>query len=278
MRKNIFLPIFILTIIVSNIQGQNYHPLPDSNVIWITELYQGVSIPNSYFIDFTGPDTIINSLKYRQLFCTEGSHVLPQPLTGDYEGAYRNDTNGKVFVVPANSIQEYCLYDFSKVPGDTIKNIPVVYFCPIYISMFRNGIVDSVKFDTLGTRTLKKMYLTITGLGNQIWMEWVGSQHGGFAPCDFDTEGLFCMSYNDTIYYQGSYHSFLGLEYDYIYSPGKCDTIVVSEINEINNNKGFQIYPNPANEKIMINNFDYQNHDISIFNLFGECEIGRAHV
>ncbi len=46
-------------------------------------------------------------------------------------------------------------------------------------------------------------------------------------------------------------------------------------INEINNKEGFQIYPNPAIDRIVIVYNKSRNTNISLYNILGECKLQR---
>lgn len=99
-------------------------PFPLSNATWVNTFYT---------YTFNPPNPIPNAeLTHVSNYCVNGEDTLIQSITytkvwycgGLYKGALRDD-NGTVYFVPANSTDEYLLYDFNAQQGQTLTNVYV---------------------------------------------------------------------------------------------------------------------------------------------------------
>ena len=129
MKIPIFLFCFFVIESLCTAQSTIYHPFPTSNSIWREQLgtYQCSCKDYQHFIS---GDTLINGLVYQKIrrsganlaeniqgFCT--SQIVNH--FNEYIGAYRNDSlNKKVYMVLADSVNEYLLYDFDLKLWDTL--------------------------------------------------------------------------------------------------------------------------------------------------------------
>lgn len=204
--------IFILLVFtVANLQvrAQEYLPLPDSNAKWIMvngDGWGGEDYTDLVLANFKD-DTVINSLDYIK--------ITTRYYTGQghYAGAFRNGEPGKIYYVPASSIEEYILFDFTANAGDTVNN--VAYHSEGWGGEFvgaYNFIVDSTGYLQCGPYTLKYLYLHTDAVfppwieGPLIWIEKIGCPFGGIFNSMtnvFLNNNIWCMYSNDTIYYQG---------------------------------------------------------------------------
>lgn len=265
----LFMLLLIFSVSNSKVAAQSYIPLPDSNAYWLlvtpdwwdTEAFATDSVKN---------DTLINATYYTKLFFN------PEPQFNPifyYIGGYRNDTaNKKTFYVPADSIQEFLLYDFSVNAGDTIwQVITRIYTWPPFPIQYTtiDLRVDSVDYITLGPKNHKRLYLwDITNSWLYVqWCEKIGSQEGiiGYAPVQCNC--LVCMSHNDTMYYGD-----IGFPY-YTYEPGRCDTVILPlGVHASASTNTYEIYPSPAMDYLSVvfsNTASYPVH-ISICNSWGK--------
>ena len=121
-----FLTLLILILITSVGISQENFPFPDSNAIWVNTVYEVVfndttPIP-SYELRYVEnycmneQDTVINSNSYSKIFICDSA----------YKGAIR-ETNQKVYFIPKDSVQEFLLYDFSVLAGDSLFNVYMEY-------------------------------------------------------------------------------------------------------------------------------------------------------
>ncbi len=198
-----------LTFFLCQVQviGQQYQPIPDSNAAWIIQQDDGYGGHHfhKFSLSTTKNDTIINSVTYTKLFFTFSiGPVL-------YHGAFRDAGNGKSYYIPAYNDEEYLLRDFTKNTGDTIKDVSYQYGWDW--TWVLDFYVDSIEFINSGPYTYKVMYLstvvedTIPNVFPDdvlVWMEKIGSFGGGILNARMGALGahrLYCMQYNDTIYY-----------------------------------------------------------------------------
>jgi len=262
------------------VTAQQYQPIPDSNAAWIIQ--QESTIQGEYFYHKFSlspylDDTVINSLLYTKIyfrFNTNGAR---------YYGAFRNDTNGISYYIPQFSQEEYLLRDFSKNTGDTIKN--VAYELCSDCTWVLDFYVDSSEYVTSGPYTYKVMYLstviedTIPEVSPDeplVWMEKIGSFGGGILNSHIGTlssKRLYCMQYNDTIYYDSFLWWFR--TQDIVYEAGECDYPV--GINEpYNYNSQIQVTPNPFKRQITLSNLP-ENEElmITLSNIFGQLVFSK---
>ena len=262
MKKLLFFLAFVGLMGVAN--GQHYYTLPDSNVVWIVQQDNGFGGWNYYkfLTSINKDDTLINSKYYIKLFYQYYQFFY-------YQGAYRSDTNGKTFFVPADSLNEYLIYDFSKNQGDTLKN--VLYNIPPYIPPPSNYlfdfVVDSINYVTAGPYHLKRMYLRNNTLLCRplVSIEKIGNGGSGFFNysiyCGLGYTLLSCMSFNDTIYFNAPF-SLMNNIFTPTYIYGQCD--LPNGIDNINQNSILiSFFPNPTVDNLTIETPPHSTIEIS---------------
>ena len=254
--------------------AQQYHPLPDSNASWIIEHDDGFG--GTYFERFIlSPgldDTIINSLNYTKIY--------KQDWDSDtvYYGAFRNAGNGKSYFIKRFTNTEHLLRDLSKNTGDTIYNVD--YEEGLHDQWILDFIVDSTDFKVSGPYTYKIMYLntvvedTIPEHGYPlVWIEKIGCFAGGIVNSirgGLDAIKLYCMQYNDTIYYNNPYSWFF-FKTDIMYQNGQC--IYPVGIENSSMDAGIKISPNPFTSRLTVRNLpDVDEVEIKIINILGQVE------
>jgi hypothetical protein len=188
--KKCFLIFFMLKISFSF--GQSYTPFPDSNAVWVNHHYsfgsgwpdyidpEDVSEIKNYCVN--GVDTIIGSETYTQVTLCGSNYV----------GAIR-DNGGQIFYIPADSIDEELLYDFTVQVGDTI---PYAFDIWSYSEPLIVQNIDSTFIS--GT------YRTIISFenGGDYWIEGIGCIGGLFISpfANVNISGnslsLYCFSAN----------------------------------------------------------------------------------
>jgi Secretion system C-terminal sorting domain len=214
------------------LNAQTYLPFPDSAATWVNTYYNVVPIGPTYqnvLVDVinycTDGDTSINSLTYTKI------KICPENI---YHAAIRDD-NGKVYVVPKDSTQEFLLYDFTVSLGDTIYNV--------YYESFGSGgyyehtiipelIVTEVQIENLDGIDRKVI--------NGMWYEGIGNRQGLFLEpwinISMYTLKLECHSVNG-----------LGIYPNATTEPCQFDLGVEELIVSV------ELFPNPANETIRVN-------------------------
>lgn len=272
--KFLILSFFLLISVVS--KAQHYFPLPDSNATWVIEWDDGFggNIYSEYYTDSINKDTIINLKTYTKIF--SGMY---------YQGAYRSDTLGFTYFVPFDSLNEYVSMNFNKNTGDTINDIfistdawlPHGYLASLY--------VDSINYVQCGPYSLKRMFLSNDSLFSPnepffIWVEKIGTNTWGLFnhinEFAFGAGFLYCMNYNDTIYYQNS-HQFPFYS-DPVYYSGQC--IIPVDVENYNKSKSMiHVAPNPFSDKISFQLFNYDEiYNIKIYNTLGQVVFNKENI
>ena len=202
-------------------------PFPTDNAIWVNTEYAYTfnppnPIPASNLNDVdnycvNGQDTTIQSNNYTQVF-----------YCGDaYKGAIRDD-NGIVYFVPADSVSEYLLYDFTAQANQTLQN---VYVGNHYDETF---ILQDFTVQQIGTEFIGGMNRRVVYADNYRWMEGIGCETGLFmepwANVSMYEVRLECMSVNGNTLFPTD-------------GTGDCSlTVDVASAEE----SQFAIYPNPS--------------------------------
>ncbi|MBN2728798.1 MAG: T9SS type A sorting domain-containing protein [Bacteroidales bacterium] len=258
MKKILFVSFFCL--LASQCFSQIY--APDSAATWsiVEEYSQGLDEYYFHTLPYND-DTLIGGFAYSKLY------ELPGTYPGNYKGAYRVDTTGKVLFIPTNDTSEVLLRDFGVVPGDTVNDIYLGFSG--YTShhgspseVLIDCVVDSIAYFDVGPHSLKAVYLSVdsstspTCYQNDLfWIEIIGNPIGGIfnllhldGAIPVDMYGLWCMSYQDTIYSGGPF--FIYYDPHFSYYAGTCT--VPTSVDNNYNNLSFSLYPNPVAEKLFI--------------------------
>ena len=209
-------------------------PFPDSAATWVNTVYSVIPFPPpaQYILQsvdnicVNGEDTLINSIDYAQVYhCGEA-----------YKGAWRDDA-GAVYYVPADSAQEFLLYDFTLNAGDSAH----VY----YEDGSGQGVFADVVVANTGTSNeyggvRKVLYLT-TGA---MWIEGIGPSWGLFTEPYVNVSNyelrLECMSQLDSIHFPV-----------WNVGPGTCAPLVMN-VHDAKSDPGSIAYPNPTNGLVRV--------------------------
>jgi hypothetical protein len=240
--------IFLFVVLVNKTKGQNYHPWPQSNAIWVTSVVnQQSSECWHYFIPPTDYDTTITGINYSKIY--HGNF--------NYQGAIRSDFEGKVFFIPKDFEVEYLLYDFSAEIGDTIVSYPE-----------RQVIVYSVDSIVINDEPYKRLGIKCIGCAEQdYWIDGIGGSAGLF-----ETQGdiglgfsyfLNCMSHNGHSFYP-EYK--VGESCD----PKNCYIIGFGNKEAIS----VKIFPCPFESRLFIEGLTGQE-EIRVFDFKGQCLLDR---
>ncbi len=237
-----FLLTLVITLTLQLANSQDYIGLPESGRKWVNAYMHVTGFPdpwpqvqNSVSFCSAGVDTLINEIDYTQ---------IDECDTGSYKGAFRN-AEGRVYFVPADSLSEFILYDFTLNVGDTVFN---VYCEPCGCEPC--GIVPFVvcaQTDSIAVadgsyrRTVRVAdYLDGSNSGGQ-WIEGIGNSQGLFQEYYGSISEYFwelaCFRQNDTIVYS--------------YSWAGCPPLV-SASNQLPNHTEWNVFPNPSSSVFYI--------------------------
>ena len=214
--------------------GQNYFPLIEEDKEWsvLNEVFHIPPDPSFYTTQnfkVIG-DTNINSLFFKKLYMS--NEQIPTSWNLSY--LIREDTNKRIWLRGLSNEDEFLLYDFSVVQGDSIQ---VGYFEPIYLH------VDSISSIMINSSLRKKYWMSYNGLTDyqETWIEGLGSDKGiiwsGSALLIGGWTYLLCVHQNDELIYMNP-------DYNVCY-------LLTSNITEITKEQ-IQIYPNPAKNNLTI--------------------------
>ena len=239
MKKTIFILTLFFTI--NTLLAQTWAPV---GAIWYYS--QATINPNlqSYKTIESLSDTIIQNKACKKMLETERAY---NPV--NYRTFFMYAANDSVFYYD-NLSAEFCLlYDFNAQQGDTI-----------FLDCFNlEVVVDSTDTVTLNGQLRKVQYISANTLGYSFWganIEGIGNNIFMFPQGDMAMDGsLRC--YQDST----GHINFMTIP---------CDSIIITSIDENTTTENFNIYPNPANKSIIIENKSQSsNAMISIYNLQG---------
>jgi hypothetical protein len=233
---------FIFVLFLFLLQNEiNAQSLIDTSKSWTVDectVQWGLAcIPFTYA--FQG-DTIINSTTYHIL--QPGNHFLRE-----------DSLSKKVFDLQAGAGQEMLLYDFDLNKGDT--------FLLNCSSVNQPMIVDSVDtFQYNGIWRKRIMFDWQSGLFGTIWIEGIGGTCGivhNFSTICMIDGGAFltCADSSGTQIYQNPYF------------PG-CNVVLDIEDNSLKNS--CTIFPNPFQDKIIIDFQQKKELKFQLHNSFGQ--------
>ncbi|MCB9192314.1 MAG: T9SS type A sorting domain-containing protein [Flavobacteriales bacterium] len=214
-------------------------PFPTSNATWTNTQYAYVwnppnPIPDLNLIDLDvycvlGQDTTIQSNQYTAIYYCQYM----------YKGALR-EVNSAVYFVPADSTQEYLLYDFGAQVGQTLQN---VYVGNHFDESF---MLQDFTVQQTGTEIIGGISRRIVNVESYRWIEGIGCETGLFMepwPNVSNYENrLECFTLNDQMVYPNE-------------STEPCPYVFVDVNNPENSFISFEVYPNPTlgNINIQIN-------------------------
>lgn len=263
MKLNLIVFLFLISTALSS---QSYYKLVKEGAIWNHYITDSPVSPFQWsVIDSTAGDTIIGFHLYKKVYKkTQGFTFL--------DGAVREDTNQqKVYF--HDFVNELLLYDFTLKTGDTMFYSADATCCSY--DYFK--IVDSVNVINISGKDRKRWYFT-NYFGNvfmpDIWIEGIGSvyRYGLLNPFNPDvtaansTPHFGCFS-NDSI-------TFINTQNCSGLCPCTSWTVDVKQIE----NDMLNIYPNPANEFLILDLPTVKYDFAEFYNLKGELVFGTELV
>lgn len=248
--KKLLLTAFTLVQIASAVAQV---PFPLTNATWVNTLYTYTFNPPNPI-----PDEELTDVEY---YCVNGEDTVIQSLTytkvqycGDaYKGALRDD-NGVVYFVPADSTDEYLLYDFTAQQGQTLNDVYVGnhFDETIYLADFT---VDQVTTEVIAGQTRRVVYAD-----SYRWIEGIGCVTGLFmepwANVSMYELRLECMSVNGQTIFPTE-------------ANGDCALTVGIEKIKVKNS--VSVYPNPSSGLLSVSSANGQMiRKLQLFDLLGK--------
>jgi hypothetical protein len=224
-------------------------------------------IPYQSYIQYTGSDTVINSLTYKTLYQDQPNNCL--------FGFVREDTTQrKVYFLDVNASPEIVLYDFSMQVGNTINlNFVNSNFGPYFTSgtYTLDSIVPRVIHHAAGMRRV--FYLncvSCTGNSTLAWIEGIGStlhfvypyslnEAGGlFGSLCYDQANynfyqlLSCFEHSQKVYYDSCARANAFGNSCFAYADSCNYWNTCGSVEELNSISSFSVSPVPAGDHVML--------------------------
>lgn len=196
MKKAAFIILSIMSISLT--WAQTYHPLVDTNKVW--SIAHSYAQPFRYMSDFTKfeGDTTFNGHLYKQVWTTSDTTLESWNADG-----YIREENKQVYYLswsggPTNNL----LYDFGANAGDTI----LLFSDPMGLYFVVDSVDNIILLSGESRRRVNLSgYLTGDFMGNDTWVEGMGSLYGvlqsGTCVLVGDNPLLLCFHENDTLKY-----------------------------------------------------------------------------
>jgi len=250
--RTLFVVCFIFCLTAS-LKCQYYHSFIEANKNWSELEYVWDDIfTNKY--KFEG-DTVIENTIYQLAHQCYADSMMQN---WNFLGFFREDSDGKVFIYDDFIYNEFLLYDFSLLPGDSIYTGKELGGSPLYASV---EVVDSILIDG----EFRKRII-FDAWFDEFWIEGIGSSTGPFKPfgnisqADMGWELLCVEVYMDVIYQNPDWDvCFVNFIDNY------------SDLGDENSNS-IKIYPQPAQESSMIKVLDRTGdlHEIVLINALNQ--------
>lgn len=211
-------------------------PFPTGDVRWtVNSVEMGASYPSTTYA--TLGDTTFNGSTYRKIGWVENMGTPWQPEDLTYRGSLRDD-DGRWLFVPANSTEEYPLFDFTGDVGDTVSiQNPGATMDPV------DFVVEAIS--TVSTLVDERRMWTLlpeVGFGYaEYFIEGIGSPFGLFGHSTFISDAgaqLICMEQDGEIIYR-------------IPEAETCYYIHTSIADHMRE-QALQVSPNPARDRITL--------------------------
>jgi hypothetical protein len=255
MKKITLFTLSILNCLIYQKAISQNHGAISENAIWIT-YYQIGAPPTDYWnIYKTGTDTVIKGMKYIKLFAAPvnqtGAFLYSQDGPFTYSWSFRNDTNNRAYIFPANDTIEHLWYDFNLAVGDTLPDNQGWYSTK-YLQPHSNVIVTSID-SAIYCNAYHKRYRF------NAYPQFPDLVMGiGFTGDLID---------NNVIYFE----EMVSLSfYSSDTSMSQCSVTFTGMGNYTDKISSIIIYPNPNNGIFQVTSIHYPASSIEIYNVLGE--------
>lgn len=207
--------------------SQDYFPLIADGKIWKVELYGWGMQHLTYSL---GEPVVLNGQTYTRVISVNEDN--PEP----YEVCYiREDAEEmKVYIFDSGTgMNEYLLYDFGVIPGQTV-------------SIYSLGFVRDITISSVGTILINgepRVDIQFTDMGTE--GRWIGGMGSIYGVPDATLGSVVDYYPVVTCYYEDNL-----LTWDYSGDKSTCDTEL--GIRDDIENTDVQISPNPASDNVVI--------------------------
>lgn len=243
-------------ILFASVNAQTYLPLIENEKTW-SEL--GYIWPDGNWTDFysIGNNTIINDSLYYELLFDSNRPDISLTLFG----YLRETTSGQVYFRPfTKSVKtftdnEYLIYNFSSLPGDTLEVYSVVEQINCQI------VIDSIVVGQYFNINRRQYYYHLLegSMYSTYFIEGIGSSQGLFQTCmnliDAGSELLCTKIDTSLLYYNPYWHT--------------CEVPSTVGIKENVDKIYIYIIPNPSNGIFMIKSYKSVEIKLMLYSLFG---------
>lgn len=227
--------------------------------------FPGAPVIINRYIDWIEGDTVIDGISYKKLY----SQINQNPHA--FSGGLRED-QGKVYLRPdsvtwqyytcfANGPAEWLLYDFTAMPGDTIRT------CHATMVVMNRDTIQ------IGNQSFIRLDVHNNNLlDNDFWIESMGSTRGFIGPLvgEFENGWKLTCFQNDSLIYGLDTVGYRGIPY----LTDQCrSTVNIDKSLDLL----VQVYPNPVEDMLTIDSGGLLNYDISLVNMLGQ-ELEVKHV
>lgn len=225
--------------------------------LWSTvdvHCFPGGNNYNTYYIKFH-EDTLIDGFTYKKIWRCDEEDMA----SWSSYGFIRENEEHQVFLKPEDYI-EGLIYDFGVSLGDTVEALNV-YLNSNDILKFIVTQVDSVLLlDGYRKRIVLYEY---TNDKEEIWIEGLGSYYGILNSCN-DSYGAVCGGYDALCYKESDALVFQNDTYE------TCYYSVTVGLHPGKKEGSFNLYPNPAKDKINIDFTNDGKREIEIWDFSGK--------
>ena len=248
----------------ATMQAQEWMSLPKDNSEW-NILWQSTGVPTPELVTeslMISGDTLVDGELYKKVLrkLSSETQYWHGSLEYDLYGIIKEEESGKVFYKPKEQEIEYLLYDF----GMNVNDTAVMYWCQLPNPNCEIHVrIDSIATQHIAGTERKVFYVSSKDMfGDEwhwlnTWVEGIGAMEGLLYSCHVVNAGgitlheLLCYHEDGELVWQNP-------DYD------ACTWEAVEETKE----SEISIYPNPANDKVVIKGVEAS--EVQVYNALGQ--------
>jgi hypothetical protein len=231
-----------------NAQGYSYIPFPHLDFTWKGYTWFSAQSQSwfEYWTFYNQGDTVIDNTTYHKI------------AANTY---LREDSLKRVYFTNRNfAMNEKLLYDFSLSAGDTLRSGQTT---------FQIDSVDTIEYQGVLRRTLYSHWHNGALRGNDVWIEGIGSNRGPLGVWH-----MYSGPGHHSVLCQASENSFVKFHTNDELA-NNCSYYSSSEEPSF---LSYHIYPNPTNDKLIINPENHAAIDVSVYDISGNCLLVQKNV
>jgi hypothetical protein len=235
---------------ITNLQGQNYIPTALDSAVWFFAGNYNFSTGEheSFGIEFTRGDTIVNNVHYYKVYSLSDSEPLRLKML----------IRDNIFTHTVHAI--FMPHDIF-TDCTPLVDVPLFDFSPFIANQISNQVVgtatgcDGITYNVYSVDTIN-----IYGkdrrrfeLDNKFWIEGIGNSYAGLSP------GAVSNPYFGFHYCRGT--------------PEDCGAYIFLNSKDIRTYQNGKLYPNPAQHQTRLELEEYIHHGrVLIYNLLGQLQ------